>query len=382
MSTRDDDILDFDFSDEEESSSWEEPEGLEAPQPPERGRRGRGSGFRPPRNLTPLLRLIGLIALAILVIVLLVVWVQGCTEEAKLDRNRTYLADIGAIGNASARLGQQVSTTLTTPGLNEEDLDAKLGGYVQTAENQMHQAEGLNAPGPMVIPNTGAVEALRYRANGLRGLQAAFKEAANETDASVAGQTLLDQTRRLLASDIIWMDSFQEPAKVVLDDEGIEGLTVPSSEFVTTDDLVRQSSLAAIWQRIQGAATGGTTTGLHGSGISYVKALPSGQLLSTTTETTIKVTDELKFEVGVEDTGESQEVRIKVTLTIPKQPDSIVKTATIPIIDQGETKAVTFTVGALVPFGEQTTVKVDVDPVPGETNTTNNTAEYPVIFTL
>lgn len=382
MSTRDDDILDFDFSDEEESSSWEEPEGLEAPQPPERRRRGRGSGFRPPHNLTPLLRLIGLIALAILVIVLLVVWVEGCTEEAKLDRNRTYLADIGAIGNASARLGQQVSTTLTTPGLNEEDLDAKLGGYVQTAENQMQQAEGLNAPGPMVIPNMGAVEALRYRANGLRGLQAAFKEAANETDASVAGQTLLDQTRRLLASDIIWMDSFQEPAKVVLDDEGIEGLTVPSSEFVTTDDLVRQSSLAAIWQRIQGAATGGTTTGLHGSGISYVKALPSGQLLSTTTETTIKVTDELKFEVGVEDTGESQEVRIKVTLTIPKQPDSIVKTATIPIIDQGETKAVTFTVGALVPFGEQTTVKVDVDPVPGETNTTNNTAEYPVIFTL
>ena len=382
MSTRDDDILDFDFFDEEEAPTWQEPEGYESQSPPDRGRRGRGSGFRPPRNLTPLLRLIGLIALAILVVVLLVVWVEGCTEEAKLDRNRTYLADIGAIGNASARLGQQVATTLTTPGLNQEDLDAKLGGYVQTAENQTQQAEALNTPGAMEVPNAGAVEALRYRANGLRGLQAAFKETADETDASVAGEALLDQTRRLLASDVIWTDSFQEPAKVVLDDEGIEGLTVPSSQFVTTDDLVRQSSLAAIWQRIQGAATGGTTTGLHGSGIAYVKALPSGQLLSTTTETTIKVTDALQFEVGVEDTGESQEVRIKVTLTIPKQPDSIVKTAIIPIIDQGETKAVTFSVGALVPFGEQTSVKVDVDPVPGETNTTNNTAEYPVIFTL
>lgn len=383
MSTRDDDILDFDFFDEEEPPSWEEPEGLEPrPQPRDRGRRGRGSGFRPPGNLTPLLRLIGLIALAILIVVLLVVWVEGCTEEAKLDRNRTYLADIGAIGNASARLGQQVATTLTTPGLNQEDLDAKLGGYVQTAENQTQQAEDLNAPGAMEVPNGGAVEALRYRANGLRGLQAAFKATTDETDASVAGQALLDQTRRLLASDVIWTDSFQEPAKVVLDDEGIEGLTVPSSQFVTTDDLVRQSSLAAIWQRIQGAATGGTTTGLHGSGISYVKALPSGTALSATTETTIKVTDALAFEVGVEDTGESQEVRIKVTLTIPKQPNSIVKTAIIPIIDQGETKAVTFTVGALVPFGEQTTVKVDVDPVPGETNTANNTAEFPVIFTL
>jgi hypothetical protein len=75
-------------------------------------------------------------------------------------------------------------------------------------------------------------------------------------------------------------------------------------------------------------------------------------------------------------------VGIKVTLTIPKQPDPIVKTATIPIIDPGETKTVVFRVGALVPFGEQTSVKVDVDPVDGETNTTNNTAEYPVIFSL
>jgi CARDB protein len=381
MSTRDDDILDFDFFDEEDAPAWEEPEGFE-PEPPSGGRRGRGSGFRPPRNLTPLLRLVGLIALAILVVVLLVVWVEGCAADAKLDRNRTYLADIGSIGNASAKLGQQLSTLLTTPGLNEEDLDAKLGGYVQTAENQMQQAEDLNAPGQMVVPNAGAVEALRYRANGLKGLQAAFKESADETDASIAGEQLLAQTRRLLASDVIWTDSFQEPAEVVLQDEGIEGLDVPSSQFITTDDLVSQSSLAAIWQRIQGASTGGTPTGLHGSGIAYVKALPSGQLLSTTTETTIKVTDELKFEVGVEDTGESQEVRIKVTLTIPKQPDPIIKTATIPIIEAGETKAVVFTVGALVPFGEQTSVKVDVDPVPGETNTTNNTAEYPVIFTL
>jgi CARDB len=383
MSTRDDDILDFDFFDEEDAPSWEEPEGFES-QPPstERGRRGRGSGFRPPRNLTPLLRLIGLIALAILVVVLLVVWVEGCAADAKLDRNRTYLADIGAIGNASARLGQQLSTTLTAPGLKQEDLDAKLGGYAQTAENQMQQAEDLDAPGQMVVPNAGAVEALRYRVNGIRGLQAAFKETADETDASVAGEALLAQTRRLLASDVIWSDSFQEPAEIVLSDEGIEGLDVPSSEFVTTDDLVSQSSLAAIWQRIQGASTDGTTTGLHGSGIAYVKALPAGTPLSTTTETTILVTEELQFEVGVEDTGESTEVGIKVTLTIPKQPDAIVKTATIPLIDAGETKAVTFKVGALVPFGEQTSVKVDVDPVKGETNTTNNTAEYPVIFSL
>ncbi len=384
MSTRDEDILDFDFSDEDERRpSWEEPDGPESqPSVADRGRKRGGSRFGPPRNLTPLLRLIGLIALAILVVVLLVVWVDGCTAEAKRDRNSTYLADIGAVGNASARLGQQLSTLLTTPGLNQEDLDAKLGGFVQTAQNQAQRAQNLNPPGPMVIANGGAVESLRYRANGLRGLQTAFKETVDEPDASVAGELLLAQTQRLLASDIIWTDSFQEPAQVVLQEEGIQGLDVPSSEFVTAEDLVSQSSLAAIWQRIQGASTGGTPTGLHGNQIASVKALPSGQVLSTTTETTILATEDLTFEVGVTDSGESQEVSVKVTLTIPKQPDPIVLTQTIPIIDPGETKTVRFRVGALVPFGEQTTVKVDVDPVPGETNTSNNTAEYPVIFSL
>ena len=382
MSSRDDDILDFDFFDEEDPPSWEEPAESGSGPPRDRSPRRRGPRFRGPGNLTPLLRLIALVALAILIVVLLAVWVEGCAADTKRDRYANYLTEIGAIGNASARLGQELNTLLTTPGLNEEDLDAKLGGYVQTAANQVQKAEDLDPPGPMVGPNEGAVEALQYRVNGLKGLQTTFKQATDETDASVAGESLVAQTRRLLASDIIWADSFQTPAVVVLDEEGIEGLDVPSSEFVTADDLINSSSLAAIWQRIQGASTGGTPTGLHGNQIAYVKALPSGQLLSTTTETTIKVTDQLAFEVGVEDSGESQEVRIKVTLTIPKQPDPIVKTAIIAIIDPGETKSVVLVVGALVPFGEQISVKVDVDPVAGETNTSNNTYEYPVIFTL
>ena len=62
----------------------------------------------------------------------------------------------------------------------------------------------------------------------------------------------------------------------------------------------------------------------------------------------------------------------------PKQLAAFARVALRP----GETKTVTFQVGALVPFGEEVSVKVDVDPVQGETNTANNTAEYPVIFSL
>ena len=386
MSTRDEDILDFDFFDEEEPPSWEEPPERRGGPPRDRGPRDRGPGGRRPRlqtpsNLTPLLRLVGLIALAILVIVLLSVWVEGCTSDRKADRYGDYMAEIGAIGNASARLGRNFANQITAVGLSQEDLDQRLGGFIQTAENQVANAQALDPPGPLVRANEGAVEALQYRANGLRGLRTAFQERTADTEASAAGEALSVPVQRLLASDVIWADSFAAPATTVVAEEEVEGLQVPASEFVATDELTTTSALAAIWQRIQNASTGGTPSGLRGTGISFVRVLPSEQVLSANTETTIEVTDRLAFEVGVEGTGDSQELRIRVTLTIPKDTEPVVRRATIPIIDPGEVRTVTFRVGGVVPF-DQSSVKVDVDPVLGETNTTNNTAEYPVIFTL
>jgi CARDB len=385
VTTRDEDILDFDFFGEDEPPSWDEPEERRTrpPGPPrERPPRRRGPRFRAPGSLTPLLRLVALISLAILIVVLLVVWIEDWVGDQKNDRYRSYMTEVGSVGNASAQLGQQLATTLTTPALKLEDLDAKLRGFIQTAEGQVARAEGVDAPGPLHLSHEGAVEALQFRVNGLRGLQTAFQGTADAQEASVAGEELAAQAQRLVASDIVWTDAFRGTAEAVLQEENVQSLDIPNSEFIGENEIATPEALAAIWQRIQGASTGGTPTGLHGNAIAYVRALPSGQQLSTETETTILVTDRLTFEVGVEDSGDSQEVQVKVTLTIPKTPEPIVQTKTIPLIDPGETKAVPFRVGTLVPFGETVSVKVDVDPVPGEENTGNNTYEYPVIFSL
>ena len=72
-----------------------------------------------------------------------------------------------------------------------------------------------------------------------------------------------------------------------------------------------------------------------------------------------------------------------VTLTIQKSGKPIVLRKKIPVINAGETKTVTFTnINLNGLFGLPTTVKVDIEPVPGETTVTNNTAEYRVIFSL
>ncbi len=383
MTVHDDDILDFDFVEDETREiapprTGTRPPGGDGP----RGGGPRQPRFRAPHGITPLLRLAGLVALAILVVVLLAVWVQGCAAEDDQTTYGNYLADIGEVGNDSAKIGADLATLLTTPGLAQAELETKLGGFVQRQQLDVERARDLDPPGPLTPANGNAVEALELRVAGLQGLLDTFRATKDTDDQTAAGQQLAAWGERLEASDVVWKDLFQGVAKSAMAAEGVEGLTAPASVFVENADLYTARSMSSIWQRVHGASTGGTPSGLHGSSLAYTEVKPAGVQLSTTTETKITISTDLAFEVGVTNSGENQEVGVKVKLTIPAQPTAIVKTGTIEVIDPGETKTVTFSDFPDFPFGENTTVQVSVEPVAGETNTGNNTAEYPVVFTL
>ena len=91
------------------------------------------------------------------------------------------------------------------------------------------------------------------------------------------------------------------------------------------------------------------------------------------------------FAITIEDSGDSVEVHIPVTLTITGGTKPIVKRQVVDFISAKEQKTITFSNVQLDPtfFGSQsTTVKVKVDAVPNEHNITNNSEDYPVIFTL
>ncbi len=383
MSVHDDDILDFDFVDDEtrEIAPPTRPSGG----PPGGGSRGGGPRrpqLRTPHGLTPLLRLAGLVALAILVVVLLAVWVQGCAGQDDQTAYGDYLAGAGEVGNDSAKIGSDLATLLTTPGLAQTELETKLGGFVQRQQLDVERARDLDPPGPLTPAHAHAIEALELRVAGLQGMLDTFRATKDSDDQAAAGQQLASWGERLEASDVVWKDLFQEAAQATMASEGVEGLTAPASVFVENSDLYTARSMSSIWQRVHGASTGGTPSGLHGSSLAYTKVQPANVQLSTSTETKITVSTDVSFEVGVTNSGENQEVGVKVNLTIPAQPTAIKKTGTIDVIDPGETKTVTFADFPDFPFQENTTVQVSVAPVPGETNTGNNTAEYPVVFTL
>jgi len=384
LSSHDDDIPDFDFFEDDATREMQS-----SSSGGDRGRPSGGGGPRRPRlgaphGVTPLLRLIGLVAFGILVVVLLVLWGQGCSGDQKRNDYSGAMTSLGTIGSSSATIGSSLAELLTTPGLKQAELETSLGGLIGRGQQDVDSATGLHVPGPLRSSTAHAIEALQLRVTGMQGLLDTFKatKAADSKSAPSVGNKLAEQARLLDASDVVWQSLFRVQAAATLQAEGLGDITTPPSVFVENTDLYSARSLTAIWLRVHGASTGGTPSGIHGTGLEKVVVQPAGTQLSTGTETTIKASTALAFDVYVKNTGDNQEVRIEVTLTIPKGTTPIVKKQTIDLLDIGETKVVTFKDFPAVPFGEKTTVQVSVKPVPGEQNLTNNSAEYPVIFSL
>jgi hypothetical protein len=372
MSERDSDI-EFDFFDEGETREAD----AERPR-----RRGPRPPVRPPAGLTPLLRLIGLISFAILVVLLLVFWVNSCREDRRKDAYRDYVEDMSTLAGDSEALGRNLNTLLTSRGQSQAQIEQRLEGLAQQQEQLADQARDLDPPGPLRQQNRHALEAFEFRASALRGMAQAFRQTASTRDANQAGRLLAEQAKRFIASDVVWDDLFAAPAVEELDNQEISGVQVPDSNFFPSPDIATTTSMRGIWQRIRGAATRGQACSPRGTGIVSVAALPARQRLSPSTQNTVEATNDLAFVVTIENSGCAQESRLPVTLTIQKSPTPIVKRSVLDLINPAESKAVTFTDIGTVPFAERTSVAVEVEPVPDEGRTDNNSVEYPVIFSL
>jgi hypothetical protein len=337
----------------------------------------------------PMLRLAGLIAFLILAVVLLVVLVRGCASSNKHDRYDGYISDVRAIAKSSTSTGKDLNQTLAATGIKEAQLESKLRGYAAREQQSVAQARELDPPGPLRIEHDHLIEVLQLRASGLSRLADAFRQTATAkaSNASTSGELIAEQARLLTASDVFWDFYFKEPTQRELENQNIRDIgAVPDSTIFPNPDLASTQAMTIVWQRAHGAATGGTPGGKHGSALGTVKALPDGKELDpggSASDNEITASTDLAFQVTVENSGDFQEFNVGVTLTIQKSPRSIVKKKKIAVINAGESQTVTFTnIDLTGLFGLPTTVKVDIEPVPGETNTGNNSAEFKVIFSV
>ena len=363
--------IEFDFFDESPT--------VESSQRAEGGpRKRRRLPTRPPKppGGPQLYRLGVLIAGAIVLAVILILVVNSCRKNQKVSAYENYVESVSTIAAQSEDLGKQLNTQLTTPGITLEALREDVGGLRQQQEQLLQQAQDLGPPGPLLEQQEALVETMQFRVNGLDGLATALEQVAQTSNADEAGQLLASQAQRLVASDVVYADGFQSPTETVLEEQGVSNVPVPASRFVQNPEFGSPTQWKQTVARLTQSPQAG---GLHGNGIQAVRVQPGGQQLSPTEDNTIESSSALRFEVLVQNSGDSQETRVRVTLVIQQDP-LIEKQQFIDVINPGETKTVSFRDFGELSFSTATVLKVTVEPVQGETNTGNNTAEYPVIF--
>lgn len=380
MSEYDSDI-DFDF--------FDEPETDESPPQPGRPRVQRQPGGQPPkrpperRGIPPTLRLAGLIAFGILIIVLLVLWVQSCSGTSRKSSYEHYLAKVSALAVDSNRSGTALSTAIATPGIKAAELANKMDQLASQQQLDQQQAQRIRPPSGLARSHQNLVEALQLRSDGLTGLASTLRAGAGSTKVAETAANLASQTQLLVASDVLWQNRWREPVQAAMRQDGVTGVTVPASRFLGEQGVDSSAFWTPVVERLNGNTTAGANTTGKAVGTKLVgtKALPKGQALSETQLNTVVDSTNLGFAVTVENSGDVQVASVQVTITI-KQSKPITASRTISLINPGQSVTVDFKNLPQPAFVVRTTLEVDVAPVPGETNPHNNSASYPVIFSL
>jgi hypothetical protein len=368
--------------------------GAEQPPREPRTRRPQRTGplFRRPEGMPSFEGLewgrLGMLGAGIIVVILvLLLLVRSCGGSSAGSKNRAFFDEqlkpvLTKSDQAAAQLHDlfQSQRALRLPQVQQRLSDA--GALAQEALNQ---ARALNPTKEVEPYQPYLLQTLSYRVNGIQCLRNNMEEAYKQKRATAGGAQLVRCVDRLLASDVVYSDSFYAPASKALQDKSIDA-QVPTSAFLARSDrtLLTAQGMGSVLQRWKPSTA---VNGLHGTKLDSVTAVSGGDAvtLRTGTVNTIKATD-VAFRVTVTNGGDFPEFNVKVTITIGEGDARIVKSATIDQIGSKDTQTVEITGIASgsnqIPFGPAVPMKVAVAPVPGERTTANNRATYQIVFSL
>jgi hypothetical protein len=357
------------------------------PRRPPRPRRSASAGGAAADSQTLLVRRAVAGAVILVFVLLLVFLIKGCRDSQRENALKDYNREVGAIADESSR---QVGTgffQLLGQGGNEspQDLQTAISGFRVQAEQQFKQAQGLDVPGDMVPAQQSFLLALEERRNGLdyiaQRIRTALGDSGDAADAAI--QQIAGQMEVFLASDVVYRTRVVPFIKNALEKNDIRGQAIASSRFlpdlgwldpqVVADNLGQQLSAGA--GRNRNEPTG---PGLHGTNIDSVGY--GNTTLQPSTPNHLTFTAQTAFAVKFTNGGDNDEFDVKVTLRIEGSGKPISVTDTVNRIAPKASAVANLALDTPPPIGSAVTIKVRIQPVPGETKTDNNEAEYQAIF--
>jgi hypothetical protein len=340
------------------------------PERDQRQRRGRPPR-RPPRQQIMARRGIALGA-ALVVVILLVLAVRGCVNARQERALKDYSGDVTQIVDETARTSAAFFDRLENAGsLDVDDFEAEVNADRSAMDQYLSRVEGLDVPGDMSRAQNGLELVYQLRASAMGEIAQRLSFALADAGREAAIADITRQMRTLLASDVIYAAVVRPSINAVLADEGIEGVDVPESQFLPDGiEWLDESAVDGALSGVGGAAAAGTCP----CGTGLVSTILDGSTLQEGVPVTVSA-DAPELEVEVQNQGASDLSGVTVSVTANGGSPL---TADISSIASGETQTVTI---PLTPAPQgQATLDVEVQPVPGEEVTDNNTASYTVTF--
>jgi Domain of unknown function DUF11 len=323
------------------------------------------------------------IVIGLIVLILLVLGVRGCLNSRKESAMRDYVSDANALVRESNAQSRSLFRVLEGPGGQDQavNTESTLNGLRVASSGLVDRADDLDEPDELSTAQGYLLETLELRRDGLAGVANAMPQALADQERRQSTAQISRMMRVFSASDIIYSARYEPSLRRALEDEDVNADEPAESAFLPSTDWLDPAFVA---DQVAGIRSGdggdqAAAPGLHGNGIGTVTL--GGVALVPGGSATVQLTNDIAFEVQVANQGENTETDVTVRATVGEGGNAIDRDAQLDTIAAGETKTVSIPLDEQPPTGENVPVTVEIEPVPGEEMTDNNSADFTVIFT-
>ncbi len=317
---------------------------------------------------------------AVVLLIIIVLIINGCLKSQKQQSLKDYNHAVSEIARESdTKVSKPFFTALSgAAGKSAIDVQVQVNQLREEAEKLASRAKGLSVPGEMSGAQQNLLLTMNFRVEGITKIAALLPAAlggqGKSVDPRIAGDMEI-----FLASDVVYSQRVAPLIQQALSSNGIHQST-EASRFLPNLGWLEPATVEA---RLGGKSTtggenAGVAPGTHGSSL-VGTAVGTTALQPEPTLNHVPGGGSPTFTVTVENTGENKETNVKVSLTVTSAGKQLSGSHIINSTSPGSKANVEIPISG-VPLNVASKVQVNVEGVPGETNTENNKSTYLAIF--
>ncbi|HEX4805231.1 MAG TPA: hypothetical protein VFU94_04965 [Conexibacter sp.] len=326
----------------------------------------------------------------VLVVVLLVVLIKGCVDNQRTAALKQYNGNVrslvqqtrgdvthqlfAALGGASGNQPTQVQETINQ--------------LTSVADEEIAQARGFDAPDAMKQAQSDLLLALGLRRDGIAAIADDIQTALGGTAGSGdAVNKIAAQMQTFNAADVIYSQRVAPLILKGLKDNGIAASydgsageqVQPYAEFLPAIQWLSPDFVGGqLGTGSASSSNGRPAPGLHGHSLDSVSV--NGTQLTTSGSNQIPANPPPTFTVNFTNGGTNDETNVKVDVVISGDGPTIRAQRVVPTTTAGQQGTIDVTLPQSPPTSGPSTIRVTIEPVPGETKVDNNSATYTALF--